>query len=40
MKIVKYRQLARTATLNGPEAEKRTATFIAELEQRLRKMDD
>jgi hypothetical protein len=32
--------VARTATLNDFEAEKRTAAFIAELEQKLRKMDD
>jgi hypothetical protein len=40
MKIMKYRQLARTATLNDPEAEKRAAAFIAELEQKLREIDE
>ena len=40
MKIMKYRQLARTATLNDPGAEKRAAAFIAELEQKLREIDE
>jgi len=40
MKIAKYRQLARTATLNDPEAEKRAAAFISELEQKLHEIDE
>ena len=39
MKIMKYRHLVRDVTL-GPEAEKRVAVLIAELEQKLREIDE
>ena len=39
MKILKYRQLARTAALN-PETAERISGLIAELEQNLREIDE
>ena len=39
MKIMKYRQLARAPALD-PEAEKHIGGLIAELEQKLREIDE